>query len=601
MKRGRRKKITYQRSIIVGFAALYITCMLFSTYLVKENYVKSYEDYLGNQLLTYRNAIYNSYYEKFDESGNLNENFIQEIKLAFSSGLKDGDKYNQISAALFGPEGEVIARSQEYFGQTWLVYSDEENAHFYPDAVIVNSPYDYFTEEEIGKLLDYLCQAEKELSRGDGLITSYEHYLTYNQMTGEPVRIEVSTNQCKVEQITGETGLVYESYELIGEATVIFEWTNPHIENVEELIRDGSKTNGISGSLKNAYSFPYLSAGKKYYEAWKENEFLQTFDSNQLSYDGEKYNPSYKQEGNHIYTVHNITLNNDSRVTTKGNALVEETFSSQYALQIKQTSYPWHAAFDYMKYVYLYGFLLMVVCMIKTIHTTKKAYEKQEELEQARRDFTNAAAHELKTPLAIVRNILENMEREKSEEKNTYYRNEAIHQTEVMDHLIQEMIFISKMDGDKIKVSLEPLSMKSILKDQLNRLEPMIEEKNLLLQIWDEEDYILQGDRSTIEKAVFNLLENAVSHNRQDGKIAIHVTKDGCSIENTADSIPKEELDYVFDMFFTGDKSRHTGNQHKGLGLYLAKRIFEMHNVSLNIENTEIGVKVVFAANCDCK
>ena len=111
MKKRTRKNITYQRSIIIGFAALYITCMLFSTYLVKENYVRSYNDYLVNKAISLRNSIYNSYFRKFDEKGNLNENYLQEVTRALSAGLNDGDKYNQISAALYGPDGSVLART----------------------------------------------------------------------------------------------------------------------------------------------------------------------------------------------------------------------------------------------------------------------------------------------------------------------------------------------------------------------------------------------------------------------------------------------------------------------------------------------------------
>jgi len=592
MKRQTRKKITYQKSIIIGFAALYITCMLFSTYLVKENYAKNYQDYLSNQFLTYRNSIYNSYFDKFDADGKLNENFVEEITLAFSAGLKDGDKYNQISAALFGPNGEVIARTQEYFGETILSYSDEENTHFYPDAMIVSSPYDYFTKEELNQILDYLEQAENELSKGDGIITSYEHRLIYNQHTGEPLRIELEKTDCKVEHIIGETGLGYESYKMIGDPELIWEWTNPNTDASFEFINE--ETNAISGNMTNRYSFPYLSNGRKYYEQWKNNSFLQTFDVKELQYDGQKYNPSAGKDGNNIFSVNNITLNNRSQVTTDGKNLIEESFYSNYALQIKQTTYPWHAAIDYMKYVYLYGFILMLVCMIKTIHTTNKAYCKQEELEQTRRDFTNAAAHELKTPLAIVRNILENMDREKSEEKNAYYREEAIRQTEVMDNLVKEMIFISKIDADQIKGQFVPLSITEIINTQIARLEPLIEEKNIQIQYWQEEDYILNGESTSIEKALFNLLENAVSHNRMDGKISIHIDHTGCRIENTAEPIPEEDLPHLCEMFYTGDKSRHLGSQHKGLGLYLVKRIFDIHNISFRFENTDIGVKVTF-------
>ena len=107
----------------------------------------------------------------------------------------------------------------------------------------------------------------------------------------------------------------------------------------------------------------------------------------------------------------------------------------------------------------------MLVCMLKVLYTTKKTYEKQEELEQTRRDFTNAAAHELKTPLAIVRGLAETMEETPSEEKKSLYRMQIIEQTEIMDRLIKEMIFISKMDQEDLKLKQEDVSVFSIIED----------------------------------------------------------------------------------------------------------------------------------------
>ena len=221
-----------------------------------------------------------------------------------------------------------------------------------------------------------------------------------------------------------------------------------------------------------------------------------------------------------------------------------------------------------------------------------KAYRKQEQLEQTRRDFTNAAAHELKTPLSIVRGLAETMEETTSEEKKSAYRTEIIHQTEVMDRLVKEMIFISKLDSKDLILKKEPLSILTIIEEQMDRLSPLIEEKNIQIQYWKDEDFILSGDKSFIEKAIFNLLENAVSHNRTDGKVLIHIEKDSCTIENTANPIPEEDLPHVFDMFFTSNESRNKDENHKGLGLHLVKRIFDLHGLNINIENTDIGVKV---------
>ena len=63
-------------------------------------------------------------------------------------------------------------------------------------------------------------------------------------------------------------------------------------------------------------------------------------------------------------------------------------------------------------------------------------------------------------------------------------------------------------------------------------------------------------------------------------------------IRNTGKQIPEEDLPYVFDMFYTGNKSRTSGESHLGLGLYLAKKIFDLHGLLVSIGNIEDGVEV---------
>lgn len=583
MKR-KRKKLTYQRSIIVGFAALYLTCMLFSTYLVKENYEDSYNSEVGDKINSMVSDIQNPYFDHFDEMGNLTENYIQEVNFVLSSGFDDDDKYNQMSVALYGPEGTIIARTKEYFGATQLSFSDENKAHYTPDAMVVKSPYDYFTDEELNLILGYIDADYKEVQKEDEFQDSYFGFLTYDQTTGEPVVLAIQYEQVRHETKVNEYGMEMEYYESLDVSEVVWEWENSEIEDAKSMAKDYSRVNSMNARVQNIFSFPYISNGRKYYDAWKNNEELQTFDIERTRFDGQHYYYSrYDGEnitGSVVYPLH-IT-----------NELYDSSEGCEYALQINWVSYPWHAAIDYMKYVYLYGFLLMVVCMIKTIHTTNKAYKKQEELEQTRRDFTNAVAHEIKTPLAIVRGLVENMDKEKSEEKNAMYRKEAIRQTEVMDGLVKEMIFISKMDSDKIQLKEEPVSVMTLIEDQMTKLEHLIDEKNLNVRYWHGEDFVIMGDSSSLEKAVFNVLENAVSYNRHDGEISIKVDKNRFTIENTSDPIPADELPHVCEMFFTGNKSRSSDSKHKGLGLYLVKRILDMHDLGFKIENTDVGVKV---------
>lgn len=593
----KRKRISYQRSIIVGFTALYIMCMLFSTYLMKENYEKSYQQYLANKVTSLRNSICNPYFHKYDENGKLNENYIQEITRALSAGLSTEDKYNQISAVVLGPNGEIVAGTKEYFEQTELVDTDSIDSHRLPDKMVVHSLYDYFTDEEMDRLLKFMDEAYKAKAKGDGLQWNYNMYYKYDSRTGMLLSFELTKYQIKQETHINEYGMQMNHVQTVGDRNVLWRWENGSVGQIKEEDICGASTN-----LTNVFSFPYLANGRKYYEEWKQNGFLQNFDLGEVSYNGEYYTPSSKQQrANEISVIYNIDITENSQMNSHENNYYVSSFQTEYALWVKQVTHPWYAAINYMKYVYLFGFLLMLACMIKTLYTTKKAYQKQEELEQNRRDFTNAVAHELKTPIAIVRSLLENMEREVSMEKNAYYRQEGIRQTEVMDDLIKEMIFISKLDNDKIKIRQESFTAISVIEEQMEKLKTLIEEKNLHVEYWKQEDFMLTGDRIYLEKAFFNVLENAVSYNKTNGKIRIQVKKDSCTIENTADAIREEDLPHVCDMFFTSNKSRKSDLNHKGLGLYLAKRIFEMHKLNMKIENSELGVKVTVQVENDRK
>ena len=587
MSRRKRKKISYQRVIIVGFMTLYVTCMLFSTYLMKENYEKAYQQYLANKVSSLRNSICNPYFQKYNASGELNEDYIQEITRVLSAGLSTEDKYNQISAVVLGPGGNIVAKTKEYFNQAELVYTDAKDPHRLPDKMVVHSPYDYFTEEEMDRLLKVMDEAYKENTKSDRS-WYYDMYYKYDSNTGTLLSFELAKHQVIIETRMNGYGMVINQTQAMGDRNVLWHWENGNVGQIKE-----EDICGASTDLTNVFSFPYLANGRKYYEEWKQNEFLQNFDLRESSYNGEYYTPSSKQQrANEISVIYNIDITENSQMNSHENKYYVSSFQTQYALWVKQVTYPWQAAINYMKYVYLFGFLLMLACMIKTLYATQKAYQKQEELEQNRRDFTNAVAHELKTPIAIVRSLLENMEREVSMEKDAYYRQEGIRQTEVMDDLIKEMIFISKLDNDKIKIRQESFTAITVIEEQMEKLKTLIEEKNLHVEYCKQEDFMLTGEQIYLEKAFFNILENAVSYNKTNGKIRIHVKKDSCTIENTADAINEDDLIHVYDMFFTSNKSRKSDLNHKGLGLHLAKRIFEMHKLNMKIENSELGVKV---------
>ena len=166
-------------------------------------------------------------------------------------------------------------------------------------------------------------------------------------------------------------------------------------------------------------------------------------------------------------------------------------------------------------------------------------------------------------------------------------------QTEHMDEMVKEMIYISKLDSDKFVLDNKEVSLKQLIEEALESLSIYIEEKQLQVSFKGLSDRVTVGDSQYLKKAIWNIISNAVEYNRQNGRIEIIFEESAVKIRNTGNQIPEEDLPHVFDMFYTGNKSRTSGESHLGLGLYLAKKIFDLHGLLVSIGNIEDGVEVV--------
>ena len=270
----------------------------------------------------------------------------------------------------------------------------------------------------------------------------------------------------------------------------------------------------------------------------------------------------------------------------------EDYSRPDYTLVLRLVEHPWRAAAASMGNIYLWGALLTLVCVLFVLYIVEATFRKRAAMERQQRDFTNAIAHEMKTPLAVIRGFAENLEENTNEEKKKYYLEQIIGQTERMDDMVKEMVFISRMDSKDYRPVKEQISVRALLDELTAVYSAQIEEKQIELSVSCREDFLIDGDRRFVEKAFAGLLSNAVDHNRQEGKIRIDIDRDRCVIANTGERIPEEDLPRVCELFFTGNKSRGGEEKHLGIGLYLADRIFRTHGLGLKVENTADGVQV---------
>ena len=205
--------------------------------------------------------------------------------------------------------------------------------------------------------------------------------------------------------------------------------------------------------------------------------------------------------------------------------------------------------------------------------------------------FAANAAHELKTPLT---NILTNIEVMQMEDNPSISDYEEVTQitkenVERLAMLVQALMhFNSELDSENFEDSRTDVLFEKILTD----LSPDIREKNIKTTI--NGNATITGDKDLLERAFFNIVQNAVKYNKENGEIRI-ISRDGTiTIEDTGIGMPTSSVPLIFDPFYCVDKSRSRNLGGMGLGLSIAKQIFHKHNMKITVfSQLEKGTKII--------
>lgn len=578
-----RKKKRFWIPVITGFIALYLVTMILATCLVRQKFIEDYNRTFEETAYSLLNSAHNLA-EEADDRGLGTEELQKEYQKFVNDYFRNTlNPPLQISVAVYDLDRNLLAQSGDTFDDPLFMLDDyfsfEEKdtlAKYYYENIQSSANYTLPGKYRI------LLQFSSDMA---DLYKVYVQEITWTEWKkdGEDLNIDGYTDPL-LEIWSCEVGGVYD-YEsgtetegstfFATDSKVVWEWTNP---------KAGQEEKG--GIIAEAYPvFPYMRSPADPYGRWRQwakSDYLHGFP--------ERENFTWEKGTDYP----GLEVNEDTlyyRGCYRFKIGTSEALSAY--MEIRLDEHPWAAALDHMKYAYLAGLILTLACMFLVMYSFNRIYDRQMALEQTRRDLTNAMAHELKTPLGIIRNFAENLLEHNMEEKRDYYLNQIIGQAEEMDHLVMEMIEISKLDSEELVLKKEPVSMAELIHEQAERLEPLILEKNLQIQYRQAADFQVDGDREYLEKAVWNLLANAVDHNVPDGRIRVSFATDKCSIENTGKTLDEEQLNHAFDLFYTGDKSRGKEKKHMGLGLFLAKKIFTLHDMSLALENTDDGVRAV--------
>ncbi|MDO4314958.1 MAG: ATP-binding protein [Oscillospiraceae bacterium] len=214
------------------------------------------------------------------------------------------------------------------------------------------------------------------------------------------------------------------------------------------------------------------------------------------------------------------------------------------------------------------------------------------------RQFAANAAHELRTPLAVVRTELDVLQKKTAPTAGEYAKTlqSVSEQAERLSRVVEVLL---EMTGLETVERRDRISLSALTEEVLCDLAQVAEEKEVTL-IQEAGDAELTGSDTLLYRAVYNLVENAVKYNRPGGSVRVEIQRAGdmalLQVTDTGIGIPRECWEEVFEPFVRVDKSRSRSMGGAGLGLALVREIAEQHGGSVKVvRSSDRGTEILLS------
>ena len=205
------------------------------------------------------------------------------------------------------------------------------------------------------------------------------------------------------------------------------------------------------------------------------------------------------------------------------------------------------------------------------VKPVEDSFEKQKQ-------FVSDASHELKTPLAVIEANADVLQDKVGESKwLTYIQNEV----QSMNKLVNDLLILSKMENID-NTNIQKFDLSKEIQMSVSVFESMIYEKDINLETNIDENISFNGEKEDIKHIISIILDNAIKHTDNNGKIIVNTKKEKndimIEIKNQGEPIPEGEEEKIFERFYRIDKARNRSEKRYGLGLSIAKGIVNKYN-----------------------
>lgn len=425
-------------------------------------------------------------------------------------------------------------------------------------AVILNSPL-FDLSNSMDKFFLYLILT----LLGEVLLVGFMGYY-FSKGISKPIR---KINEAALELARGHYGIKTDIYQKdeIGELSSSFDLLSLKLEyTIDKLFEEKNKLSNIITSMSDG-----ILALDTDFKIININEAA----SNLLLTNGNKYNGENSSETYvdiievleklNIQADFNCAINNGEKKT-----ILKEHINKVLEFSISSIKNNLNE-------------IIGTVILIQDI-------SEKEKLEQMRKDFISNVSHEFRTPLSVIKGNLESILDGMTKEENipdTCIT--LINETNRLERMVKDLLNLSKLEVDFYE-----LDANMIVNDTLRGLRPLINSKDINVQISMEENLPkLLSDYDKLKQLLLIFLDNAIKFSKNNDILQVSTHADNnniyITIKDQGIGIPKAEIQYLGERFYKADKARNSNTGGTGLGLSIAKRLVKVLNGNFSIESEE--------------
>jgi signal transduction histidine kinase len=239
--------------------------------------------------------------------------------------------------------------------------------------------------------------------------------------------------------------------------------------------------------------------------------------------------------------------------------------------------------------------------MADTIAANVKELEQTDRL---RRELIANVSHDLRSPLASIQGYLETIQikdESLTPSERQSHISVALRNARRLNRLVSELFELSKLEARQVAPQFEAFSVAELVQDLVMQFRPQAEAANIRLEaVLPERPSLVYADIALVERALGNLIENALRHTAAGGCVRVVSADEAEQVRievcDTGVGIPEKDLPHVFDRFYRIENGRGNGSGGLGLGLAIAQKIAELHGTRLSVTSkADCGTRFTFA------